>query len=156
MPGLCSEPFLPERTITTSAKTQCRQGTLEWPLLSFSHTLHAGLCLWDRLPWCSGFQVGGGHCDAPVLPLLVSIGGICLFCPPYMELMCWELALWLVWHFVHRLPGDLGCSGFHLREECGQDEVVLSILLDGTLNFSGLYCKVKLQQVCSQGIGMLW
>lgn len=43
--------------------------------------------------------------------------------------MCWELALCLVQHFVHRLLGDLGCSGFHLMEECDQDEVVLSILL---------------------------
>lgn len=73
-----------------------------------------------------------------------------------MELMCWELALCLVWHFVHRLLGDLGCSGFHLREECGQDEVVLSILLAGILDFFCLYCKVRLQQVCSKGIGMLW
>lgn len=61
MPGSCSEPFLPERTITTSTRTECRQGTLEQSLLqSFPHTLHAGFSLWDRLPWCSGFQVEAG------------------------------------------------------------------------------------------------
>lgn len=81
MPDSCSEPFLPERTITTSTRTECRQRTLEQSLLqSFPHTLHAGLSLWDRLPWCSGFQVEAGHCDAPVSLSLVSVDGGCAGC----------------------------------------------------------------------------